>query len=92
MKTHDLKTDPAMFEDLVAGRKTFEIRRNDRGFQVGDRLNLHKTVHTGVQMQNGEPLVFTGETITRTITHVLTGGNYGVILGWVVLSLSQGHE
>jgi len=44
---HVLKTDPEVFEALVSGRKTYELRRDDRGFAVGDRLTLRETSHTG---------------------------------------------
>lgn len=30
---HALKIDPNYFDDVVQGRKTFEIRKNDRGFK-----------------------------------------------------------
>lgn len=35
-----LKAWPIYFEAIVLGRKTFEIRRNDRYFQEGDRVTL----------------------------------------------------
>lgn len=38
--THDLKCWPEYFEPLLDGRKTFEIRKNDRPFAVGDTLYL----------------------------------------------------
>ena len=39
---HTLKTWPEFFEKIVSGDKTFEIRRNDRGFQVGHFLRLRE--------------------------------------------------
>ena len=38
--THELKTWPEFFTETRAGRKKFELRRNDRDFQVGDQLLL----------------------------------------------------
>lgn len=36
MTDHLLKIHPKPWSLLMEGRKPFEIRRNDRGFQVGD--------------------------------------------------------
>lgn len=40
--SHDLKCWPEYFQALVDGRKTFEVRRNDRNFAVGDWLYLRE--------------------------------------------------
>jgi uncharacterized protein YqfB (UPF0267 family) len=41
MKSHYLKCWPMYFDEVQAGRKTFEIRStSDRVFQAGDRLVL----------------------------------------------------
>lgn len=40
--THELKTWPAWFEDVVDGVKTFEIRRADRRFLPGHVLLLRE--------------------------------------------------
>lgn len=42
MKTHELKLDIKYFDDVKSGKKNFEIRKNDRDFQVGDILELKK--------------------------------------------------
>lgn len=38
MKLHELKIKQKYFEDILSGKKTFEIRKNDRDFQEGDLL------------------------------------------------------
>ncbi|EEJ42664.1 DUF3850 domain-containing protein [Leuconostoc mesenteroides] len=40
MKIHELKLDTFYFYDVKSGLKTFEIRKNDRDYQVGDVLAL----------------------------------------------------
>jgi hypothetical protein len=36
--THELKTLPQYFERVLDGSKTFETRKNDRGFQKDDTV------------------------------------------------------
>lgn len=40
MSRHVLKVAPPYFEAVADGRKTFEVRRNDRAYQTGDILTL----------------------------------------------------
>ena len=40
MRTHELKTLERYWRRVEMGVKTFEIRKNDRDFQVGDMLRL----------------------------------------------------
>ena len=89
--THELKTDPAPFEAVYYGTKTYEIRKNDRDFKVGDTLVLRETLHTGRDMLMGSPLVYTGRKAVRRISHILTGPAYGLAPGWVILSLGPDH-
>ena len=42
MKIHELKLDTKYFNDVKSGNKKFEIRKNDRDFEVGDILVLRK--------------------------------------------------
>jgi hypothetical protein len=89
MKTHELKTDPAMFRAVAEGVKTYEIRKDDRGFEVGDRLYLNETLSTGAEMAAGAPLEYTGGQIGVIVTHVLRGPIYGLADGWVILSIQE---
>ena len=92
MKTHDLKTDPEVFQAVLDGSKTYEIRKNDRGFSVGDTLVLRETLHTGRDMAMGSPLVYTGRKVVSRVTHMLTGPVYGLAAGWSILSLGRAQS
>ena len=87
MNRHELKTDSEVFQAVVAGLKTYEIRLDDRGFQVGDELYLRETVHTGEEMKNGAPLEYTGHVAIATVSHILRGPIYGLADRWAILSV-----
>lgn len=90
MAKHELKTDPNVFEAVLNGFKPYEIRKDDRGFSVGDILCLRQTVYSGFQMANdGKPLEFTGLACYAVITHILRGPIYGLKEGWVIMSISD---
>lgn len=42
MKIHDKKLIQPYFDAVLSGSKTFEIRKNDCNYQVGDLLILHE--------------------------------------------------
>ncbi|MBK5052857.1 DUF3850 domain-containing protein [Burkholderia sp. R-70006] len=85
---HELKTDPDVFEAVLDGRKTHEIRFNDRCFTIGDTLLLRETRYTGEEMRapDPRPLEYTGRELTRVVSHILEG--YGLQPGWVILSFA----
>jgi hypothetical protein len=64
-KIHCLKTWITPFYDVKNGDKTFEIRKNDRGFDVDDLLVL----------QEYEPIrkEYTGDIIAVKVTYVIQG-------------------
>lgn len=87
MTIHELKTDPEQFEAVLSRQKTLEIRKNDRGFEVGDFIFLRKTRRTGKEMEAGSLLVYSGEVTVALITHVTTG--YGLQEGYCALSFAS---
>lgn len=40
MAQHEIKLDIKYFDDVKIGKKNFEIRKNDRDYQIGDILEL----------------------------------------------------
>lgn len=42
MKAHDLKIKPIFFREVINGKKTFELRYDDRDYEVGDILILRE--------------------------------------------------
>ncbi len=84
---HELKTDADVFDAVVNGLKSFEIRKNDRNYQKGDELLLRKTRHTGEEMRTGKPLEYTGDFWTMKVTYILNGPAYGLQDGWCIMSI-----
>lgn len=87
MKTHILKTDPDPFMGVISGIKTFELRKNDRDFKVGDTVLLVETGYSYEEMLKGAPLIFTKRTHSFVIPYILEGPAYGLEEGWVILSI-----
>lgn len=75
-KHHDLKSWPEHFAPLVARKKNFEIRRNDRDFQVDDSVTLHEYIP-------GENC-YTGDALSGIIGYV---DDFQQKEGYVVFSL-----
>lgn len=85
---HELKTWPCYFDAVKRGEKTFEVRRDDRGFQKGDVVRLVRTRTDNplaVEYAYGSPTP--RHVIERRISYVLTGGQFGIEPGYVVLGL-----
>ena len=86
MVEHKLKTWPNYWDAVACGDKTFEVRRDDRGFQKGDVLVLQKyTIGDGYITCSGER--FKIQELRKIITYVLTGGQLGIEPGYVVIGL-----
>ena len=85
---HRVKSWPEFFQPVLDGSKPFELRHNDRGYQVGHVLWL----------QEWEPnsQSYTGRETMRKITYVMEGlGSVGTIapvkglaLGYAILGLA----
>lgn len=79
--THELKTWDAVFDALVDGRKTFELRRDDRGFQVGDTLRLREWAP--------ERAAYTGRELSVVVDYLLRAGLFpGLEPGFVIMGFA----
>lgn len=76
---HELKTWPEHFEAVRRRVKTFEVRKDDRTFQVGDFLHLREWDPATKE--------YTGRDCMRPVLHILRGGQFGIESGYVVLSI-----
>lgn len=83
---HELKTRNPYFEECWLGRKRAEIRKNDRGFAVGDLLELRECDHVGEK--------YLGRSYCVQITHILRAedGPFGLQAGYVMLSFKPSDE
>lgn len=88
-RSHSLKTDPAVFQAVLEGRKTYEIRLNDRDFQESDELILRETRYSVEEMHAGAPREYTERELHKVISHVLRGPVYGLADGWAILSFEE---
>lgn len=83
MAIHKLKLNSIYYNDSASGIKTFEIRKNDRNYQVGDILELREWVWSKADGKG----VYTGETHWKIITYILDDSDY-LQDGYVCLSVA----
>ena len=92
MSVHDLKLNKKYFDAVFHGLKTFEMRKDDRGFKVGDTLRLfwvgdeedeRAIAENGIQ----RPM------IAAYITYILTHEDFEQIPeGYVVMSIRKASK
>lgn len=81
MTTHTLKITDGWWKELALDRKRFELRRNDRDYQIGDHIKFTNIV--------GAPREH--ESKFWVITHVLTDVD-GLQNGYAGISLRRGYQ
>lgn len=83
---HALKTEPQYFEAIIDGSKTFEVRKNDRDFRVGDCLALNELDDT----RKG----YSGRSALLEITYILDDERFCkpeyVIIGFKKIDVFRG--
>jgi hypothetical protein len=78
-KVHILKTYPESFDALEDGSKTFEIRKNDRNYNVGDILFLKEFIP--------ETSKFTTRWLVFHITYICKDGTWNLPKDMCVMGL-----
>lgn len=63
---HALKTEKEFFEQTAADKKRFEVRKNDRPYEVGDYIALN-------EWENSK---YTGRMILCCITYILNDDTF----------------
>lgn len=83
-RVHALKCWPQYYAAVVSGDKTFEVRKHDHAFAVGDHLIL----------SSWHPLEqrYLGPRTTCLITYVLAGGSFGIAPDYCVLGIKPLHS
>lgn len=66
MKTHRLKVFIKYADAIMNGTKTFEIRKNDRGYEVGDKIVFDVVTNEGYAVGEAEGTRSTGRPIEST--------------------------
>lgn len=92
MTVHDLKLNKKYFDAVLHGLKTFEMRKDDRGFRVGDTIRLiwvgdeedEKAIaENGIQ----RPM------IVVYVTYILTHEDFEPIPeGYVIMAIRRNSE
>lgn len=75
---HALKQDKAYFDDVVAGRKLFEVRFDDRNYMRGDLIALNEW--------DPEKKEYTGRSCLVYIDYILDDEMY-VKEGYVIMTI-----
>ena len=74
---HELKIKPAYFNVVHNGDKSFEVRKKDRNYKVGDYLALNE--------YNGG---YTGRTALVKVKYILDNNNY-CKSGFVIMGIER---
>jgi len=78
--THALKTIQPYYAEVISGLKTFEVRKADRPFKVGDTLLLQEYLSEGG---------YTGLEEKFEIIYILSGGQFGIEKDYCVLGIKE---
>lgn len=77
MPVHNVRSWGYLFEEMRAGRKTHDLRKNDRDYQVGDHLRLQEYDQVRAR--------YTGRELLMEITYITGRATVPCAVSTVVL-------
>ena len=77
-KHHYIKILPEYYDAIDSGKKTFEVRYNDRNYQVNDILHLQEWIDGG----------YSGREMAVEVTYLLDNPNY-CKEGYVIMAINR---
>lgn len=87
MKLHELKIKHEYLVEVDIGRKTFELRKNDRDFQVGDLIHF---IDIKSQDYKGDCDIFIDENALYIIIYILKDvPEYGLDKDYCILGIKR---
>lgn len=89
MTTHRLKVLIKYADAIMDGTKTFEIRKNDRGYKVGDKIVFDVVANEGYAVGTAARHPLNGE--TYRIDYILDDFE-GLARKYVALAISKEYE
>ena len=79
---HNLKIKNKYYDAIRNGTKTFEIRKNDRNYQVGDRIKF-------TPIADEANIIIPHNPNEYIITYVFNGGEYGLDEEYCVFGIRE---
>ena len=98
MTRHQMKLNDRYFDAVANGTKSFEIRKDDRGFRVGDVLELYRVNDNGLYVSNDGTYASNDRSglkpIQVKVTYIFTHNDFpaGIPEGFVVMSIERVKE
>lgn len=82
MAEHKLKIQKQYWDKVRNGLKTFEIRKNDRNYQVGDLIHF-------IPISDNSNMIIPHNQNTYIITYVFNGGEYGLSSDYCIFGIRE---
>ena len=81
MKLHILKSKEEYFKEILRENQTFDLRKNDRDYQVGDLIHFVKT--------DGNEYIICSQVVFRIIYILKNVEQYGLDKDYCILGIKK---